>query len=229
MPNTTERVPRPDLDLNPARSEFDRWRRSRRRGERIPAWLWQIATTAVAAHGVSKTSQALHLDYYALQRRLASGAIALSSTAAEFVELSLPGSSRGPRCPSVPVGDSRLDRGSGAEAWRASGHGAGGLRSSRRALAVCARDRDEAGSARISRIYLVDRLGDDLVVDLGALAAQSDQHGVLGEAVDEARDPASGATDVSVLSGPSRESLGDTCLGHSTRCPRDRLAGERWC
>jgi hypothetical protein len=95
MPKTAERPPRLDLDL--ARREFDRWRRRRSRGARIPASLWQVATTAAATHGVSKTSQALHLDYYALQRRLASSESAPSRTAAEFIELSLP-SNRESRC-----------------------------------------------------------------------------------------------------------------------------------
>jgi hypothetical protein len=50
------------------------------------------------SHGVSKTSQTLHLDYYALQRRLAESEPKRSRAAAEFIELSLPASPQVPRC-----------------------------------------------------------------------------------------------------------------------------------
>lgn len=70
---------------------FERWRRSRPRGERIPSALWRSALDLARSHGVSKTSQALHLDYYALQRRLAEIPVAAPQPAAQqFVELALP-------------------------------------------------------------------------------------------------------------------------------------------
>jgi hypothetical protein len=85
-----------NLDL--ARGEFERWRRSRPRGERIPAALWRTATDLARSHGVSKTSQALHLDYYAVQRRLLEAEAKQSAAAAEFIEVSLPSSPHVPRC-----------------------------------------------------------------------------------------------------------------------------------
>jgi hypothetical protein len=60
--------------------------------------LWQMALSAASRHGVSKTSQTLRLDYYALQRRLAANTAARPSAPAEFIEVSLPRSSHGPRC-----------------------------------------------------------------------------------------------------------------------------------
>ena len=79
---------------------LERWRGTRQRGERIPAALWRSALELACTHGVSKTSQALHLDYYALQRRLAEASIERPRPAAQqFVELSLPpGATSSPQC-----------------------------------------------------------------------------------------------------------------------------------
>ena len=77
-------------NLDEARRYFERWRRSRPRGERIPEALWQTALDLARTHGVSKTSQTLHLDYYAVQRRLADAEPERSTAGAEFIELSLP-------------------------------------------------------------------------------------------------------------------------------------------
>jgi hypothetical protein len=57
-------------DLTEVREEFERWRRDRPRGARIPAPLWRSAVALAGRHGVSKASQALHLDYYALRKRI---------------------------------------------------------------------------------------------------------------------------------------------------------------
>ena len=85
-------------DLERGRREFERWRRRRRRGERIPADLWRTATDLARRHGVSKASQALHLDYYALQRRLGEGLAKSGAREAAFVELSLPATAPGGGC-----------------------------------------------------------------------------------------------------------------------------------
>ncbi len=55
--------------LSDAQSQFERWRQSRKRGTRIPETLWQAAAEAAGEYGVSKTSQALGLDYYGLKKR----------------------------------------------------------------------------------------------------------------------------------------------------------------
>ena len=84
--------------LTEASREFERWRRVRPRGARIPQTLWRTALDLARTHGVSKTSQTLHLDYYAVQRRLAEGEPARSTAGAEFIEVSLPASAHIPSC-----------------------------------------------------------------------------------------------------------------------------------
>ncbi len=62
---------RPSRDiLSDVQSQFERWRQSRKRGTRIPEALWRAAVEAARECGVSKTAQALGLDYYALKKRL---------------------------------------------------------------------------------------------------------------------------------------------------------------
>ncbi len=86
---------RPSRDiLSDVQSQFERWRRSRKRGTRIPEALWQAAAEAAGEHGVSRTAQALGLDYYGLKKRLESTAeLSESEPAAgpgrEFLEIPL--------------------------------------------------------------------------------------------------------------------------------------------
>lgn len=62
---------RPSRDiLSDVELRFERWRRSRKRGTRIPEPLWRAAVEAAGECGVSKTAQCLSLDYYALKKRL---------------------------------------------------------------------------------------------------------------------------------------------------------------
>ncbi len=58
--------------LSEVRHQFERWRKNRPRGTRIPEGLWQAATEVGREVGVSKTAQVLRLDYYALRRRMES-------------------------------------------------------------------------------------------------------------------------------------------------------------
>ena len=86
---------RPARDiLSDVRSAFERWRRTRPRGTRIPVTLWRAAVEAAREHGVSKTAQALGLDYYGLRRRLESAPAAASAQPEErrFLEIALPSS-----------------------------------------------------------------------------------------------------------------------------------------
>jgi hypothetical protein len=65
------RSPRVARDiLSEVESQFERWRRSRRRGTRIPTSLWEAAVGAARDCGVSKVAGALRLDYYKLKERL---------------------------------------------------------------------------------------------------------------------------------------------------------------
>ena len=84
---------RPSRDiLSDVRSQFERWRRSRKRGTRIPEELWQAAVEAAEGHGVSKVAQELSLDYYRLKKRLGSAAErseSVPATGREFLEIPL--------------------------------------------------------------------------------------------------------------------------------------------
>ena len=56
--------------LSEVHRQFERWRKDRRRGTRIPEDLWQAAADVSREVGVSKTAQELRLDYYKLRRRV---------------------------------------------------------------------------------------------------------------------------------------------------------------
>jgi hypothetical protein len=53
-----------------ARQRFERWRRNRKIGSRIPETLWEAAVKAANKYGVAQTSRALSLDYHTLKNRL---------------------------------------------------------------------------------------------------------------------------------------------------------------
>lgn len=57
-------------DFDGARLQLEQWRRQPGRGRRIPERLWALAVKLARRHGVSKTSQALRLDYYSLKSRV---------------------------------------------------------------------------------------------------------------------------------------------------------------
>jgi hypothetical protein len=52
------------------RKRFDAWRKYRRPRTRIPKRLWQSAVQVAGQCGLNRTAKALHLDYYALKKRL---------------------------------------------------------------------------------------------------------------------------------------------------------------
>jgi len=56
--------------LQSTRRRFERWRQTRRRGMRIPEPLWNAAVKMVPLYGMHRTTSALGVDYYSLQRRL---------------------------------------------------------------------------------------------------------------------------------------------------------------
>lgn len=65
----------PSGTLERARRRFDRWRRTRQHGARIPNALWALAVEAAREHGVNPTSAYLHLDFNHLKRRLEAGSL----------------------------------------------------------------------------------------------------------------------------------------------------------
>ena len=56
-------------DIEEAHRRLEDWRKSRRRGKRIPAPLWALAATLARTHGGSPVAQRLGLDYHGLKRR----------------------------------------------------------------------------------------------------------------------------------------------------------------
>jgi hypothetical protein len=78
-------------DLVRSRSRFDAWRRRRRRkaGSRIPDRLWRLAVQLVGSHGLSRTANALKVDYYSLKKHVEAAGLSESRGPA-FVELPPP-------------------------------------------------------------------------------------------------------------------------------------------
>jgi hypothetical protein len=101
------------LEIEEARRRLEAWRKSRRRGKRIPAPLWALAAALARTHGVSPVSQRLGLDYNGLKRRAEAMATPRRSRLKPppgFVELPLIGQpDQGPSC------TVELDRGAGAK------------------------------------------------------------------------------------------------------------------
>jgi len=75
--------------------EFRKWRKKRRRGERIPEELWALAVELAVEYGVARTSTALSLSYYALKDRLEERKASdtkPTGASATFVEVPMPAS-----------------------------------------------------------------------------------------------------------------------------------------
>ena len=78
--------------LEGLRRRFERWRRTRKAGSRIPEGLWAAAVKLAEAYGIHPTAKALGVDYYALKKRLEEKSAAPSrmgapTNGAKFVEL----------------------------------------------------------------------------------------------------------------------------------------------
>jgi hypothetical protein len=89
---STREVP---AELERTRRSFERWRQTRRERSPIPRRLWASAVKAAGKYGLSRTAQALRLDYYALKKRVAADACRNASDSkavATFVELASPAS-----------------------------------------------------------------------------------------------------------------------------------------
>jgi hypothetical protein len=74
-------------ELERARSRFDAWRRTRKPKSRIPEPLWALAVKLVSAHGLHRTAATLKLDYYSLQKRVATAAGRTAASRPTFIEL----------------------------------------------------------------------------------------------------------------------------------------------
>ena len=77
--------------LGTARRQFERWRGRGSPGKRIPEELWQAASEAARAHGVSRTARDLGLNHTVLKKRLKTASRTRSSSSGtngvEFLSL----------------------------------------------------------------------------------------------------------------------------------------------
>ena len=90
---TTSTTPRTEPpQLQPLAQRLKAWRAARTPGQRIPDELWKAAADLARVHGLSRTSSALKLSYYDLQRRFLAGRIQRRRrvTLAPFVEVAPP-------------------------------------------------------------------------------------------------------------------------------------------
>lgn len=90
---TTSTAPRTEPpQLQPLAQRLNAWRSARTLGQRIPDELWNAAADLARVHGLSRTSSALKLSYYDLQRRLVAGRRPRRRrvTPAPFVEVAPP-------------------------------------------------------------------------------------------------------------------------------------------
>jgi len=93
IPTRLERVQR----------RFERWRKARKVGSRIPDTLWASAVEAANACGIHRTAKALRLEYYSLKKRVggepaAAGNVAERSAVATFLELPPPAQATSCQC-----------------------------------------------------------------------------------------------------------------------------------
>jgi hypothetical protein len=77
------------LELRTLIQKLALWRRTRRRGQRIPELLWHEASILARRNGVSSISAALKINYYDLQRRVRGERVVQKQPEAEptFVQL----------------------------------------------------------------------------------------------------------------------------------------------
>ena len=55
--------------LERTQEQFERWRKTRRRGTRIPERLWSAAVKMAGQYGIHRTASTLGIDYYSLKKR----------------------------------------------------------------------------------------------------------------------------------------------------------------
>ena len=89
--------------LEGLRRRFERWRRTRKIGSRIPEALWAAAVNVAEAYGIHPTAKALGVDYYSLKKRLekkpaSRSKMAAPANGAKFVELSAAARTGIPEC-----------------------------------------------------------------------------------------------------------------------------------
>jgi hypothetical protein len=76
---------------------FGAWRKFRKPRTRIPKRLWESAVQVAQRCGLNRTAKTLHLDYYALKKRLDASS-AGRGPAPSFIELSPVAAESTPEC-----------------------------------------------------------------------------------------------------------------------------------
>lgn len=64
---TTGTLPR---SLEVVRRRFEKWRRTRQAGSRIPKLLWTAAVKMAGIYGLHRTARALPVEYYSLKKHI---------------------------------------------------------------------------------------------------------------------------------------------------------------
>jgi hypothetical protein len=86
--NKTQEV---SAGLESVRRRFERWRRIRTSGSRIPDSLWAAAVRMAETHGIHRTAKALRVNYYSLKEQVEQHAAAVPDStegqAVPFLEL----------------------------------------------------------------------------------------------------------------------------------------------
>lgn len=105
--------------IEPVRSQLEAWRRTRKRGERIPEDLWQAMGELARVFGVGHVARVLGVGYHALKERARGPGQPAKLSDAVFVELPLSGA--------VPQSDCvvELEDGRGAKMTLRLGLGSG--------------------------------------------------------------------------------------------------------
>jgi hypothetical protein len=66
----TNKAPALPVHLDEVRRHFERWRKGRAPGTRIPETLWERAVELVQEYGLYRVGKELHLNYQALKHRV---------------------------------------------------------------------------------------------------------------------------------------------------------------
>jgi hypothetical protein len=82
--------------LESTRQRFERWRRTRKQGARIPEPLWNAAVNLVRSHGIYQTASALGVDYAYLKRRVEQKEASAPRTVAPAPVAKAPNNQSGP-------------------------------------------------------------------------------------------------------------------------------------
>src|SRR4029079_5146496 len=77
-------------DLVRARSQFQAWRKLRKKGSRIPQTLWRLAVRLASNYSIHRTAAAWSLGDYSLKNQVEAAADPPESNSPRFVELPPP-------------------------------------------------------------------------------------------------------------------------------------------